>query len=643
MCCFTQSENIYSQTKQILEDSNIVTFSINLNAINNDATKNSLSKILAQFSNEKSFNKEHIVKPGETLNLIIKREYGLISEKFNGTYLKFERMLKGINNISSSKIFPFQKLQIPEAPNISTRNATDSLIQIYNITNLTSDVAKSDSFYLSDKKIRVDDTNKKIASLVNYNLSIKDYTALINKFSDKLLDSLKNGALLVKVGNGDMKVAFSDSSDKRGIAVLPENLVDSEMIDLSSLDKSYFDTLILIDYFYKNKDTCGHGKKVFTVIENIFHIYNLDPIIKNVRIIPINFYQNKKDAKILLQTFSNDPAFQREEDVLIQKSIKKLINDLANDKIVETNCPDCVPEIYFNALMKLFYSYSPDIISTSFWVNAIESPVPNYTLQSKTNLITAGSDNINSFIETLAEKKILEEGRLQTTVQPIRSYFDSRKYGCVIVGCEKSPGDFYGMSSKDGFGVTVIGKGYNWQNVSCLESSDLGTSFSTPEISAKLFIAKAFWRSIGFNGMNEITAQDAGKVLALSSIIHKNYVGKFASAGRISLKKLLHPSGVYIVDNAANIIKVDSVTDGEIDYYDFKNRFRKHPLKYSEYWGIYYLDNNFYAYDDELYPRWFPIKVMSFSIKYYINGVSYTLSSIEHFTKQFFQLIMLKN
>jgi hypothetical protein len=626
------------------EDSLITVF-FNLKAITNDATKNGLIKALAQFSKEKEFHKEHVVSKGESLNTIIRDEYGLLSEKFAGTYMSLVKDLKQINNLSTNILQPNQIIRIPEAPTISKHvAASNEIMQLYDLTSMTSQNVSVDSFFEANKIETVVNTYNQAAKIISYIVDSEDYTLLFNKFSQRLLDSLVKGALYVKVGQGDIRAHFSDSSDKKDLDNFTPSEVDSERLDLSQIPMNNFDTLILVDYFYR-KDSCGHGRKVKSVVKNIFHQFHLDELMTHVREVPINFYQNQKFAKIFLTDFYSDPIFQREEYRLIANNTRSLIDKLSSDKEVPTECPDCIPEIYLNAIMKYYYLKTPDVISTSFWANASQSPVPDYKTQSKTNLVTAGSDDINSFVETLSERNGPGNGELTEIVQPIRSYFDSKKYGCLIVGCETKPGFFYGMSSKDGLGVTAIGKGYNWTSEDkCLLPDDLGTSFSTPEISAKLFIAKGYWRSLGYKEASEISAEEAEKILILSSVLNQNYVDHFASGGRISLKKLIHPTGFYLVDSASNLVKVDSIQEANVKYRDQNKKLRIPPLDNTRsFWGLYRLGDTWYVYDDELSQRWIPVQPNSLQLKLTIHGETETIASYEEFKKRYTQFIILKN
>ncbi len=634
----------FGQTKDKNRDT-LVTIYFNLGVIKNDTVKNVLAKCLNKFSEEKEFHKEHIVTRGESLNLIIKREYGIISEKFAGTYDKIARSVVTINLMNNNRIYPNQILRIPEVPSISQNGNNTNTLQLYDFTTMKSSIIKSDSFFQEGKIVPVGYNEKTNSKIISYRLTLEDYKTLIGKFSEKLLISLNKGAMYVKIGDGDIRVSYSDSVNKDQLIGLTSSEIDNEKIDLSNIPDECFDTLVLVDYF--DKDLCTHGKKVLSVVKSIINNYNLSRVITRVKIIPVNFYQNQGFAKSFLEQYYSDPVFDRDEYYNENQNVNSLIQKLAKDSIIRHDCPECIPQIYFDAIMKYYYSRTPDIISTSIWVRSLVSPVPNFVLKSKTNLITAGGDYPNSFVEGLAERDDASNGSLEESIQPIRSYFDSKtRYGCIIVGCETKPGTYYGMSSRDGLGVTTIGKGYNWQSdENCLEPSDLGTSFATPEISAKLFVAKAFWRSLGYVKRREISAEDAGKILILSGILNKNYVDHFSSGGRISLKKLLHPKGAYLIDNSSNLDSIDSF-EGKITYYDeFKQRYRTDvPLNsVTSYWGLYYLNGSFFLFDDEYSQRWVSIKPIKFSLKGIYKGKPFTISSFDEFRESFTQFIILKN
>jgi len=389
----------------------------------------------------------------------------------------------------------------------------------------------------------------------------------------------------------------------------------------------------------------SHGKKVFSVIKNVLRQYGLSDLVNRVKCIPVNFYQNVQFASDFLTTYLKDPVFDRDESSYIIKGVPELLTRLKSDTDIAIQNPKCVPEVYLDALLKYYYSKRPDIISTSIWARTVNSPAPLFLTDSKTNMITAASDDPNSVIERQLVQ-IDDDGGMQSYIQPLRSYYDGKDKGCLIVGCETSPGEFYGMSSQDGLGVTAVGKGCNWpSDEDGLLPSDLGTSFSTPEIAAKLFIAKGFWRSKGFVGKKEISPLDATKLVILSSDIEEPLIGHFASAGRISLKKLLRPTGSYLVDISGKIISIDSIAVGNIKYTDsITGRIQTPTLNYrSSFWGIYCKNNKIFMYDEGVRQRWFAVAPDNFSVTYYIDNKPDTIISLEDFKTHFSQLVIAKN
>jgi|GEM_PF-3696508 len=638
--------NSSSQAQQTVSpvDSTLSVF-FNINAIKNDTVRNSLVKALTYFSKELGLSKIHTVQKDESINLIIKREYGLQSEKFANTYNKIAALIRDINELKDNTILPSQAIKIPAAPTADTKKREEAIIESIDRQLKNSVLILSDSFFMANKKVAVPAETKGDAKVFAYNnLSLDDYKKMINYFSERVKNEINNGAVLVKVGRGKIKIGYSDSSQKTAEPI-PVSPVDTERIDLSNIPAACFDTLVLIDYFNRKNEPCPHGRKVFLVIQNILHNYKLDNLIGHIKIVPVNFYENKEFAGKLLDKFYNDEAFDREEYNLMKKDVKGLIAEMERDTTTGIENPDYIPEVYLNALLKYYYNTSPDVISTSIWASTINDPCPNFYLNSKTNMVTAGSDYIGSYVEQIANR-INPEGGMQEGLQPIRTFFDKKKYGCLIVGCETKPGNYYGMASQDGLGMSVIGKGCYWAACEeCLEPSDLGTSFSTPEISAKLFIAKAAWRAMGYKAEKELTPEEASKMLVLSSQINEPFVGKFASAGRILLKKLLHPTGAYLVDTAGNIKTIDSLVICEIPYKDEVTGHKKVFLldQKSKFSGLYILNNKLYIIDDDFRQRWYQVDPISFCLTYYIDGKCFQAQKPEDFARTFNQLIITKN
>jgi hypothetical protein len=116
------------------------------------------------------------------------------------------------------------------------------------------------------------------------------------------------------------------------------------------------------------------------------------------------------------------------------------------------------------------------------------------------------------------------------------------------------------MRSKAGDGVTVIGHGAGWSApAGC--TPQIGTSLATPEIGAKLFLARGYWKH---NNVT-VSAREAKVRLLLASDVQEAYVGSYASAGVPALHKLLRISPAFVEYPAGEVRDLAAVPAGYID------------------------------------------------------------------------------
>lgn len=185
-------------------------------------------------------------------------------------------------------------------------------------------------------------------------------------------------------------------------------------------------------------------------------------------------------------------------------------------------------------------------------------------------------------------------GEEYSVMEPISSYatYQSR-VGSVIVGNRVGPAEHRGMFSVCGKNIHTLGRGVGWGNVECTKcidaKSDTGTSFATPEVATKMFIAKAYWRKFSKRPVNSLEARMR---LIMATDLRPCFVGKFASGGSIDFNKLLCTDAAYLVTNSDSIIDVDTIYRAHLNYDETESVVKFETNKNVR--AIYRIDSSFY-------------------------------------------------
>ena len=324
--------------------------------------------------------------------------------------------------------------------------------------------------------------------------------------------------------------------------------------DLSILSLSDFGEFYLFDIV---KDTCCHADKVFDVVKQTLSKYELQFALDKVTVIPVNYFSNVKVCDSLYLLKANE----------LQKHIPNPrfpVIDSADFEL-EKGSDDLAPTEYLRLVYQLAADREPDIISSSyiglcddkyFQVAFSESNI-------KTNYFSAADNDSGNIDKSVFKRR---RGDEFSTIEPIATYLECIDYEPVtIVGNQTGKTTFAGWYSGTGKNVGALGKGVHWGKkgfTSCIDSlEDVGTSYATPDVATKLFIAKAYWRK---KSKETITALDARLRLLLSTDLEPFFVNKFASAGSINLNKLLQTGYGYLVKHDNEIIPIDTVWSSSV-------------------------------------------------------------------------------
>ncbi|MDH7459637.1 hypothetical protein QEG73_00050 [Chitinophagaceae bacterium 26-R-25] len=377
---------------------------------------------------------------------------------------------------------------------------------------------------------------------------------------------------------------------------------DNYNLDLSIIKPSFFGKYYLFDVFRKDSN-CMHGNKVMDVVRQTLATYKVDQsiILNNVDSLPVNYFSNIIFADSIIE------EYRKTSGHFLEKVTDEMKSQYQNND-------DHAPAVYLAALYQKYCDSTPDIVSSSF---VVDSQFPFFEMAAtvdsvgyKTNFFTAASNDTSSI--ELFLKQSRRTGEEPQFTEPIKDFVDrSVDLGTFIVGNQISIDSFAGGYSQTGTKATILGKGNHWGMASCtrciLFDRDVGTSYATPEVATKLFIAKAFWRMYGIT----LDAKEARIRMLMATNLNKRFVGKFASAGSIDMRKLLQIKAGYLVNKNDSIIVVDSIdnsyfTNDIINGQPQITRFTSIPIDNQKtIRSIYAVDDKVFAFfNDEKSIKW---------------------------------------
>lgn len=404
---------------------------------------------------------------------------------------------------------------------------------------------------------------------------------------------------------------------------------------IAQIAPEHFRTFYILDIF-NVKDSCSHGDKVYDVVAQTLTKYGFkDIIIEKVKKIPINYFNNIEYGKKMIQTYNE--IFEQEDET---GSIIKLLppSDSIENKYRD-NFRYTSPN-YMTSVINFCEKNEPDIISNSYsLISPSKSYPPTWTFThnasefAHTNYLASGS-NDNELIEKY------ENAINNSYTEPYFSFLKSiNRFGVILVGNKVNTGKFGGMYSEGGKLMHTLGHGSNWGNDStCIKQYHNGSSFATPEVATKLFIAKAYWRSKGLT----VDPVEARNRVILATNLEGEFINKFSSAGTLSIEKLLQTDSAYLVNKGDSIFGLNNILKAHIIFNQSSIGYRvfetssKDGIK-----GLYKIDNSWYAiFNDE--NKWIQIsEPKDFIIVYADPSDNVKFISKEDFVKSYKQFVVL--
>ena len=507
-------------------------------------------------------------------------------ETMNDYDIRSERNLR----VRSKTFQPGDTIYIPLISAVSQqmKNPSNKLLGVhYDYIN------DSASVYDLNKRIKTDDLiSEKVpfdsASFISVDIKLED--DFTKRYWQQGFDS---GLIYIETPIEICPIELPESSLNLGLLYGLEELDSLLLVEVQKINTSKVNDFIFFDSFKQPNNGCSHGESVKNIILfvlNHFHASILNPKIKSAS---LDFFDDRDKALEIITDYLNKKYGNSE----IYEPIKKKIIYYKNVGI--GNCKElCMPSDYLNILLDYYMMQKPEIISMSFYMKT-PYPVMNFFIKNtmQTNLLGAVINN-KAAIEYI---DVDITGRMNEPIFTLKS--NIKETGTILIGAKSEEGNYECLYSSDGYYVTTLGRG-NWSSAFDCSPITYGTSWATPEIATKLFIAKAYWTSIGLN----IDALEAKRRLLLSCDLEENFVNKFASPGIPNMNKLLRKNDEGFIEmgkeigdgkqvNNIRIIKNNPkmvvMIDGEPTSLKFKKG--KDFLSFS---GLYFNGDNIYIFQD---------------------------------------------
>lgn len=532
-----------------------------------------------------------------------------------------------INNKAPTRIQIGDNLLFPSLPATPASYASTDYVQIVNFESQKPkiDVKRLMAINSSTEGVAMD-VSPREAGMWALQFSSREEALLFMNSSE--FQKLKVMDKCSLVENTPTQLSYTLRYDS--MAATGSSTVTSDSVDMSFLTAADFGQLYVLDEFKDNK--CTHGSYVMDVIKLTLAKHKIPTTHTNVVPVPINFFDNRKKCIELLERYYAQLP-EGEFRKLKQQNIPKLVSLIKK-------CKSCLPEEYISSIFKYCYNAEKtDVISTSFVIDSYTYDiVPRIPNKSTVELVASSTNDTFFNIEDKLDPSGI--GLQLPKYEPLYTYFKNREDGGIIVAAKNSQGEIHGMTSVNGRGVAVLGRGDGW-NGDCISETVLGTSFATPEISAQLYIFKAYLRHEG----EYLHPLEIKKRLVLSSDLEASFVGRVGSAGLPNFKKLMIFDRGYIVDRFGAITTLNTLATDKpfvkINGSSASIELGRDDPDTRRICGLQYVDGEFYIFfENEL--AWRKANVTEVSITL-VSGGATTILNRDDFIQQFKQIVILKN
>lgn len=590
-----------------------------------------------------------VIEPNQTINRIIKDRYSIENQDNYHISEALKSIISNANNLDTAMTLKVgEKLILPRLPVKARKSKSQSYTQYFDFYNNKLYVSNSISLASSEPSNRKDSVGVKSAAFIAMKLSAEDFAS----FKEIFTESRYNNTYRKGVVNLELKTVLVNYLKNKSLPPSNKNItIKTDSIAsklLKHLNKKHFGTYFVFDTF---NGASIHGEQVMDVIDLKFKEYGLDTTGIAIIRIPSNYFNNVSLGKEIL-----NKHYSLEIDK--QANVKHSLEDLeATTALSILNHPNFIPEIiandeeripeiYLKALFQYHYRLNPDIISSSFWAESLNGSImPSVVDYSNTNMITA-AENIENDIDDLVQGGQYEDARTRSK-QPLHDYYTRYGFdGSMIVGNSIAKGQYAGAFGNK---ISTLGRGTGWVG-SVIKETDLGTSFATPDVATKLYIAKAYWKSKG----DTLVGTEARLRLLLASDLDTAYLGLFSSGGTPNMVKLLQLHN-YAERVDGQIVRIDSIdfdnanviiNSKETKPFKRSMRIKEGKRKRTEegMCGLAYCEGNFYGFSESAKEAmWQKIGLKGLNLKFKIGEEYYNITDTSGFIKEFKQIVILKN
>jgi hypothetical protein len=600
--------------------------------------------LMGKIAQKNNFYRLESIKENDNISLLIKRNYNVVEEKNKHTYDALVSLINEVNKYNlKNTLIAGAIAKMPRLPVQKSDTSKKEFTQFFNPYKRQAYILQANDLAESDLQAVQKDVDFSSAGMFAYKLSPPDLELFKAGLTKDTYNDQYGKAFVTLDSVKIAKVWYPDHTKSNTNVLSTIDASDSIASRyLQGLNKLNFGKYFVLDNF--NIDS-AHGQKVLDVINARFKIYGLDTLGIMIIPIPINYFDNLVFAKkALADYFALDDPMKKDVGTVELTHEAKILDGLDTSRYTYAKCKNCIPEVYLHALFRLYYRYKPDVISSSFWADMVDKNIfPRTFDESPTSLITAGL-NEDGEIQQKLKNVLIENDMLTGAIQPINDYFDTyEKSGALIIGNRVDKGKFAGSH---GTNITTTGLGVGWQG-STIRPTDLGTSFATPDVATKIFIAKAYWRSKGLHE-KDINPKETRLRVLMSTDIDTPFVGKFDSGGSVNMIKLLQV-GNYVELLSGEIVpivnidlKVSGIRYSANEAMPFGRTALLKGRTKAGICGLAYVDGSFYEFSESK-SRWEATSFENISISFSTPSESFNIKKAEDFYSLFKQLIIIKN
>jgi hypothetical protein len=462
------------------------------------------------------------------------------------------------------------------------------------------------------------------ASFISLNIENKNTGDFLAKNCSLEIDS---GNIYIETGieicQLELPASALFSYNSMGLEELDADLIE----EIEKMDIQNVNNFLFFDSFVRQGQSNSHGESVQNIITNTLEHFHASQLGTKVKGVSLDFFTERNSALKIIDDYLDTKYGNSDinDPIWLKKQYYNFIR--------QGNCSGlCMPSDYLNILLDYYLMQVPEVISMSFLMKTI-FPVMCFSIKPGmyTNLLGAVPNN-TGLIENIGTDNT---GRAYEPMFTLKSNIPVA--GTMLIGAESEIGQFNCVRSSDGSYVSTLGHGY-WNNAFTGAPQVYGTSWATPEVATKLFIAKAYWKSSKL----EINAIEAKQRLLLSCDLDTNYAGKFASAGIPNINKLLRKDfggfiekgdSIYDTKVEGNLISNPKIIirqkNGDEMLYNFKT-----GNKTGYFRGLYYKDGNLYLFQDinmkwEKVQDFQNVEFKNFNLKLKKTGKSISVSSLQ--------------